>query len=427
MLAGFLDVGRLRAVSTFIALLIAAATADASPAPTATGSSSLPISGRVLINRGGGSPLTKGAASGATLKYYGGPLIRNVQVFPMFYGEALYQKELTDWYKVVVNSSYMDILAEYSTPNYQLGRGSLIGTYKFTTNLKDKLDDVADVQPLLRSLVKTGVLNPNENTYYPIHLRPSTSVIQGGDTSCVTFCGYHGTIDISDISKTKYLYYGIIADQTGDCFGGCGASTNPLYNAESVAAHELMEAITDPGVALAATYSAPLGWYDKTNGEIGDICNAMQSSMVVNNVKYVIQKEWSNQQSACIALPGAPYSSKGPSPTPTASCHDVCIPGDPLSPSCGSVAACVIKADSFCGVVSWDAACIKLAVSNCGASCSKVTSPTFTICSQRSPSAKMCEFPHLDIHFVRNRIDVYVLCPSSNYNDHLRKSSPRLP
>ena len=51
---------------------------------------------------------------------------------------------------------------------------------------------------------------------------------------------------------------------------------------------KLCEAITDavPGS----------GWYDDTNGEIGDICawNFKQVS------GYTVQLEWSNKQGACV-------------------------------------------------------------------------------------------------------------------------------
>ncbi|KAJ1564377.1 hypothetical protein HK405_015041, partial [Cladochytrium tenue] len=45
----------------------------------------------------------------ANLKNYGGPTVPNVEVFPIFYGAALYKNELLDFYKAVVNASYMDI------------------------------------------------------------------------------------------------------------------------------------------------------------------------------------------------------------------------------------------------------------------------------------------------------------------------------
>ena len=50
----------------------------------------------------------------------------------------------------------------------------------------------------------------------------------------------------------------------------------------------------------ATVFGPPLAWYNKTYGEIGDICNAQQGTIVLNAVSYTMQKEWSNQKSACI-------------------------------------------------------------------------------------------------------------------------------
>ena len=58
---------------------------------------------------------------------------------------------------------------------------------------------------------------------------------------------------------------------------------------------------TDPAVGLATTYAPPLAWYNRTYGEIGDICNAQQGTVVGGDgATYVVQKEWSNARKACI-------------------------------------------------------------------------------------------------------------------------------
>jgi hypothetical protein len=67
-----------------------------------------------------------------------------------------------------------------------------------------------------------------------------------------------------------------------------------------VLSHELTETITDPNVGLATIIGPPLGWYDASNGEIGDICNAQQGSFVgTDAVTYVLQAEFSNVRHDC--------------------------------------------------------------------------------------------------------------------------------
>ena len=72
----------------------------------------------------------------------------------------------------------------------------------------------------------------------------------------------------------------------------------------SNAAHtvdELIEAVTDPAVGIATTFGPPLAWYDRTNGEIGDICNGQQGTTTGNGRSYVIQLEFSNSANNCVA------------------------------------------------------------------------------------------------------------------------------
>jgi hypothetical protein len=68
------------------------------------------------------------------------------------------------------------------------------------------------------------------------------------------------------------------------CLGGL-----QLFDAmTATSSHELCEAITDP---VPGT-----GWYDDTNGEIGDICawNFKQIS------GHTVQLEWSNNENKCV-------------------------------------------------------------------------------------------------------------------------------
>src|SRR6185312_15595745 len=82
---------------------------------------------------------------------------------------------------------------------------------------------------------------------------------------------------------------------------GCGSSSNAFSNQTSVASHELTEMITDAEVGLATVNGPPLAWYDNTNGEIGDICNAQQGSFTAcDGQTYTIQLEFSNAQNNCI-------------------------------------------------------------------------------------------------------------------------------
>lgn len=309
------------------------------------------------------------------LQYFGGPINPNVVVNPIFYGEADFQKEISAFYAAVVDSPHIDWLSEYNTPTQKIGRGSFGKSYKETQNLKTNLDDVDDIQPYLIDLVKKGKITPSETAYFPIHFAPGISVTQGGQGSCEVFCAYHGTIDVSAISSTKYLYYGVLPDQGGGCAGGCGFAPTRFENLCSVSSHELIEMITDGAVGIGQTIAFPLAWYSPASGEIGDICNAQQGKVVGGDGKtYTVQTEWSNKYKKCIVTPAGlpiPTTATGkPGPTPTSSCaHDKCQTGPALDGSCDDCVAQVVASDSFCGDVYWDSGCVSEVGSICGISC----------------------------------------------------------
>jgi hypothetical protein len=165
-------------------------------------------------------------------------------------------------------------------PAFKIGHGSRTGTLTVTTPaLKHSVSDTA-IQHMLQGEIASNpaVPQPGPNTLYFIYLPPGVKVIQGGSASCQAFCGYH-----SDISGQ--VFYAVMPYP--GC-AGCTGGLSPVDALTSTSSHELCEAITDaiPGQ----------GWYDDTNGEIGDIC-AWKTKQIGN---YTVQLEWSNQANKCI-------------------------------------------------------------------------------------------------------------------------------
>ncbi|KAI8611267.1 hypothetical protein BC830DRAFT_1084180 [Chytriomyces sp. MP71] len=230
-----------------------------------------------------------------TLNYYNGPILGNVEVNPIFYGNTTqYQAGLIKFYNFLVTSPIMDLLGQYSTKTTKLSYGTVKPAYVEKKPLKSIND--TQIQQYLRGLVKSGTLKPNKNSYYPLHFPPHMDIVYGSLHSCVDFCGYHSTISISDISSTPYLSYGIIPDQSGDCFGGCGASFVIFEGLTSVATHEFAESVTNPGKGLATRYSSPLGWYNGYYGEIGDECNSQLTYLKdINGTSWAVCNLWSNK------------------------------------------------------------------------------------------------------------------------------------
>jgi hypothetical protein len=219
----------------------------------------------------------------------------------------------------VLNSAYVDWQSEYNTvgqsaptSNQTIGRGSFLSQVTITPSTSASTIDDAVIQSELNAQITAGHLpapttdgQGNTNTIYMVFFPHGKTITQGGSNSCQAggFCGYHGTF----LRSTKSLYYGVMPDmQAGSgCETGCGSAPSTFQNATSVASHELIETITDAEVGLATVNGPPLGWYDVTNGEIGDICNTQQGTIVGGDgFSYTVQQEFSNVANDCIVSRG---------------------------------------------------------------------------------------------------------------------------
>ena len=235
-------------------------------------------------------PLHPGTAVGvratpADLTYRGGPLLAAVNVFTAFWGtawkgaDAPLVTQINDFFRFILTSPLIDQLAEYALPNQPIGHGSLGGTATIVAPKPRRAVTDAAIQSFIQTQVAKRTLpKPTANSLYFVYLQPGVSVAQGGQRSCTNFCGYHDAIGGT-------IYYAVMPyPGCSGCVGGLAV----LDALTSTSSHELCEAITDPVPGQ--------GWYDDTNGEIGDIC-AWQTKKVG---PWTVQLEWSNQQGACI-------------------------------------------------------------------------------------------------------------------------------
>ncbi len=229
-------------------------------------------------------PAVPVAPAVAKLTYRGGPLIPNVEVFTIFWGN-LWQSssanvisKLNTFFDDIVVSPLIDQLAEYNVPGQAIAHGSFIGTKVITLNAP--VGSVTDSQlrtQLKKWISSKAVAKNSTNRLYFIFLDPGIVSILGGSRSCQSYCGYH-----NNVGK---VYYAVMPyPSCSGCLGGL--QTFDALTATS--SHELSEAITD---AIPGT-----GWYDDTNGESGDIC-AWSFKQIGG---YTVQLEWSNQQQKCV-------------------------------------------------------------------------------------------------------------------------------
>jgi hypothetical protein len=241
--------------------------------------------------------LVRPEASGAHLTYYGGPVLSNVEVVTVFWGNNVAgTSHINSFYGSVTNSNYFDWLSEYNTKKQKIGRGSFAGTLTIASPPGGKNVTDAGIQKELASLLSSGKLKNDANRLFAVHFAPGYNITAAdGSQSCVEFCAYHSTFS----KGGSNVYYSVIPDlgPSSACATGCGAWPQAQDNTTEVASHELVEATTDAAVGLATSLGSPLAWYDQVNGEIGDICNGQGAR--ING--YAVQLEWSNQAGNCIA------------------------------------------------------------------------------------------------------------------------------
>jgi hypothetical protein len=226
------------------------------------------------------------APASAHLTYSGGPLITNVAVYLVFWGKlwgttptsTTLMTQLNDFFTKILVSPLIDQLSEYNVPGKTIGHGSLTGSKTITANAPVGSVTDSAVQAQLKAWLAAGTVpTATANSLYFIYLDPGIVSIMGGGSSCKSYCGYH--------NNTGKVYYAVMPFPgcTG-CLGGLGT----LDALTGTSSHELCEAITDPVPGS--------GWYDKVNGEIGDICAWSFKKLVGYNV----QLEWSNKNNKCI-------------------------------------------------------------------------------------------------------------------------------
>jgi hypothetical protein len=268
-------------------------------------------------------------------------VVSNVQVVVVFWGSNVSPVVTTgiyNFYSTVVDSTYLDLLYENSTvglpgttTNQKVGHGTVLGPITITPSSSATSISDTFIQTEIRNQIAAGHLPPpnfdsqgNSNTLYAICFPPGVSISQGGSNSCVAggFCAFHGT---AYSSQNQVFQYSVLPDfgAGSGCDTGCGNSTQ-FNNITSVSSHELAETITDAQVGFATTNGPPLAWYDNTNGENGDICNAFQGKVIAHGNTYTVQEVWSNQQGVCTDGPQA-FFSVSTSPTTAAAGASVAV------------------------------------------------------------------------------------------------------
>jgi hypothetical protein len=226
------------------------------------------------------------APANVQLSYRGGPLLTSVQLYAVYWGtswqsSAAAQALVTGmdrFFSDILVSPLLDQLGEYSVGAKKIGRGKFLGSSVRSEGAPSGgVTDAAVRKQLQRWLRAKAVPKAGAQSLYFIFLEPGVVSSMGGSKSCQNYCGYH--------DAAGAVYYALMPyPSCAGCLGGMAV----LDALTATSSHELCEAITDP---VPGT-----GWYDDTNGEIGDIC-AWQFR---RQGAHMVQLEWSNAQRRCV-------------------------------------------------------------------------------------------------------------------------------
>ena len=331
--------GRTLAVFSFLVLcLLPAAPLRAQDTPAAKTASAASSSRKPLdhplyivpfVEKGAAPAVGAQAVAGASVSYYGGPVISNVHVVVVLYGAGNYLSNISSttppsiasFFTDVPTSSLFDMLTEYDTvgvatvdglpgSNQTIGHGFFDGEFTITPAAGNNGSIITDqeIQNELLSQIAAGNLpqpvfdsQGNNNTLYMTFFPAGKAITAGNMSSCVKggFCAYH-----SSTVGIRTVLYGVMPDMQAPslCSSGCG-SGGPFDIVTNVAAHELSEATTDANVGNASTVARPLAWFDTFNGEIGDICEGEEGTVTANGQSYTVQAEFSQFQNTCALEP----------------------------------------------------------------------------------------------------------------------------
>ncbi|KAJ3405290.1 hypothetical protein CcCBS67573_g00619 [Chytriomyces confervae] len=231
-----------------------------------------------------------------TMNYYGQPLVTNIEIKPILLGPSVqFQSNISSMYSFL-STQFVDLLAEYSTPNYRISRGTTLPPRIDASMTRALISDEIDIKNYLRKLVQNKLLTPAQNSFYPIHLAPGITVTINGYATCSSYCAYSGAIDISDLSDTPILFYAVIPDPKPSCL--CQTSPDPFRNVVAAASAQIAATITN---------GQGWGWYNQYVGDVTNACDGLYAPMTDSNrIVWTIQKVWSNVLQMCISSP-APY------------------------------------------------------------------------------------------------------------------------
>jgi hypothetical protein len=280
------------------------------------------------------------SSAAQTMQYYGGPVIGQVKVVPVFWNSTVnvqVKLNAAQFFQDAVNSPWLDLLSAYSTnfsggtqqtivPGTALSGVTLVPSKCATSSLCTMAD--SDIQVELAAQIKAGNLpSPNSNTAYMIFMPPNvTWTNASGGTSGIQFCAYNSTAGTS--GGPPVVYSTIIDTFTGPgASAGCSPNANALQNETALASMTLANAITDPDIGVASSTADPVAWFSTTVGQVGDACSNKDFTITVSARTWTVAQIFNHLLNSCGSIATPSVASISPAYGPVAGGTSVTVTG----------------------------------------------------------------------------------------------------
>jgi len=152
---------------------------------------------------------------------------------------------------------------------------------------------------------------PDDQTLYLMYIPESVSILDQGVDACAENVGYH--TETQGVAAHPHVVYGIVAEKCHD------ATTTVIDNATETAAHEIVEAATDPHTDTDLAWTGfdvdHYVWelFQARQDENADACEFFPDSYYKDAQLGMVQRIWSNAsaiagKNPCVPEdPGTPY------------------------------------------------------------------------------------------------------------------------
>jgi serine protease len=269
------------------------------------------------------------------LTYHGGALVRNPDVFVLFWGpqwnsdaeHIAAKNSLIAMFQAIGASGFACAWREYGMSSEPLGAGTYSGSYVIASAPPNPLDDSVIQNQIVAEVLAGHAPSRTDDRIYFVVPPSGVAVSADGETGCggsnFQFCGYH-----NDFANGGAFRYAVLPYPCNDGLHTCfvDQSDDAGKALQVVGSHELTETVTDPD-------SNPGGWFsDRTGDENADICAGIQcvDSVTEGTETFSVNPAWSNLAKGCItSVPCLPQPIGCTDPAPGA-----CVPGAGTTSSC---------------------------------------------------------------------------------------------